>query len=115
ALSRADLDRFVLRVDLLRGQHDRLHDELRCTAAGDAVQRRTDSATLAVHGMAARALSLALLIEEELPARFRIAGHVGLPGIVDRDTGQATDIADQFGDLLLLEGFAELFHGRTRH
>ena len=85
------------------------------TAAGDAVEGRADPAALAVDGVALGALGLALVVEEELPARLGIARQVRLPGALARGAGQAADVQDQLGDLLLLERLAQLLHGRLGH
>src|SRR5262249_34409685 len=112
---RGHLDRLVLRVDVLRRLQDRFHDVLGRAAAGDAVQGRPDAAALPVDAVALGALGLALLVEKELAAQFGIALEVRLPGALAWGAGQAADVEDQLGDLLVLERLAESLHGGLRH
>src|SRR5262245_25005768 len=103
--------RLVIGIDVLGRVEDRFHDVLGRAAVGDAIQGRPDPASLAIDAVALGALGLALGREEELAARLGIALDVRLPGTLARGAGQAADVEDQLGDLLILEGLAESLHG----
>src|SRR5262249_37218832 len=93
------------------GLENGLHDELRGTAAGDAVERRADPASLAVHAMAFGALALALGIGKNLPADFRIACQIRLPGGPGWGPLQASNEEHQLGALVGFQGIAQFLHG----
>ena len=103
--------RLILGIDVLRRLEYRLHDEFGRTAAGDAVERRTDAASFAIDGVALGALGLALGIEEDVLARLGISRQIRLPGVPAGARCQAADEEYDLGDLLLLQGVAEFLHG----
>ena len=59
--------------------------------------------------------ALPFFVEEQLFAELRIAGHIGLPVAVSGSTGQTANVGDDLVNLLVLQRFAELLHGRPRH
>src|SRR5262249_40235801 len=101
--------------DVLGRFQDRLHDVLGRAPAGDVIERRTDAAAFLVDRVALDARHLALLVGEQLAARDRIALEVRLPRRLAGGSGEAANVQDQLGDLLFLEGIAELFHGGPGH
>src|ERR1043165_6434613 len=106
------LQGLVLRIDVLGGLENGLHDELGGTAARDAIQRRTNPTSLAIDGVAIGGLALAFGVEKDLTARFCIAWQIWLPGGPGGGALQAANEKHQLGDLVVFQGIAQFFHGR---